>query len=130
MRGLSIPGQFAGRLRIVNCVHQTKQFELSWQDERVDPPLICIDQICRPRKNNNLSVNWRRDEDKKLSLMAVAHLIAHRQGTNHISYPAESAEKNRSFSATGALEKQPDGERYPAADPPSETEKSTPPWSQ
>jgi hypothetical protein len=41
--------------------------------------------------------------------MAATHVIAHRQGANHVSYPGEPANDDGSFSMASALEKEPHG---------------------
>jgi hypothetical protein len=69
--------------------------------------------------------------------MAATNVIAHWQGANHVSYPGEPANDDRSFSMANALENQPHDpadESYPRftpfADSPLKTEKPAPPRPQ
>jgi hypothetical protein len=120
----------AGRLGIVDFVDQTKKFDLSRQGKRVDPPSIRIYQIRRSRKYNDLTPNCCRNKNKKLSGVPATNLIAHRQGANHVSYPAEAANDDCSLSMPRALENQPHDERHPFSTLPLKAEKPTPPRPQ
>jgi hypothetical protein len=134
MTGLPVAGQFAGRLGVVNCVHQTKQLDVRWQRTRVHPPFIRIYQIRRSRYYNDFPPNCRRHKNKKLSRVPATNLIAHRQSADHVAYPAKPANDNGSLSMANALENQPhdpDDERDPPfTGSPLKTEKSPPPRPQ
>jgi len=97
----------ADRLGTVNCIYQAKKFNVCWYDKRVNPSFIRIDQIRRTRHFYDTPPNCRGHKDKKLSRVAPANIMAHRQGANHIPYPGEPANNDGSLSMPGALENQP-----------------------
>src|SRR5262245_54514143 len=95
------------RLRVVNCVDQTKKFDVRRQYERVGPPLVRIYQVLEPRKYNDLSPKRRCYKNKELPGMPPTDFITDGQGANHVSHPAEPANDDGSLAMPSALENQP-----------------------
>src|SRR5205814_10085092 len=110
----SLGRSFASCLGVINPLYEAEKIDVRWKCKRVYPPPIRVDQIRAPRHHNDLAPNWRCDKDQQFPRMPATHLLADRQRTKYVSYPAATANDHGWLSISSKLDDQPDRERNPS----------------